>query len=319
MITNGLPIFLKATYGITAISISPAKGGFSTKASYHVVGIDGREYFVKVYDRFLPTTRLFVDRIEEYMPVLAWLTTSPALQGRLLTPIPALDGRYKTESEMDVYAVFLFVHGETPGIDGITQEQTKALAQTLARLHDTSVATTFKTSGLEEDLSLAFCHRLTAYLDTSKSKQNRLSSLISPHVHLLLQASHETLHLRDTLRRGYSPLVLCHGDAHGNNVIQGEQLVLADWEDLRWAPAEADLFIYAWHPYGKLLLDTYTAYRQDFFIHKELLRYYVLRRRIEDLWVDIQRLTEESPDEAEVSELYKWIAVSIAEIQNLTC
>lgn len=26
--------------------------------------------------------------------------------------------------------------------------------------------------------------------------------------------------------------------------------MLADWEDLRWEPAEADLFIHAWHPHG---------------------------------------------------------------------
>ena len=105
--------------------------------------------------------------------------------------------------------------------------------------------------------------------------------------------------------------MLCHGDAHGNNVIQGERLVLADWEDLRWAPPEADLFMYAWHPYGRELLEAYTAARPGYRINYSLLHFYALRRRIEDIWVDIQRLTEEFPDEAEQAELLQWIRQGI--------
>jgi len=40
-------------------------------------------------------------------------------------------------------------------------------------------------------------------------------------------------------------------------LIQGVSLVLADWEDLRLAPVEADLLIYAWHMYGSVLLEVY--------------------------------------------------------------
>ena len=89
-----LSLFLKSEYGITSNAISFAKGGFSTKAAYRAVDANGIEYFVKVYDKFLPTTGYSVDRIEMYMPVLYWLSASSALQGRILTPIPSLtDGR----------------------------------------------------------------------------------------------------------------------------------------------------------------------------------------------------------------------------------
>ena len=87
--------------------------------------------------------------------------------------------------------------------------------------------------------------------------------------------------------------------------------MLADWEDLHRAPAEADLFIHAWHPHGNALLETYCAARGGYCINCELLRFYTLRRRLEDIWVDIQRMTEESPDDHEKEELLGWINQSI--------
>ena len=44
---NELPFVLESKYGIIPSSIFSAKGGFSAKAAYHVVGADGIEYFVK--------------------------------------------------------------------------------------------------------------------------------------------------------------------------------------------------------------------------------------------------------------------------------
>ena len=65
-------------------------------------------------------------------------------------------------------------------------------------------------------------------------------------------------------------------------------------------------------------MEAYAAARRGYRINKELLHFYVLRRRIEDVWVDIQRLTEESPDETETAELFEWIERGIAKIQAIT-
>jgi len=102
-----------------------------------------------------------------------------------------------------------------------------------------------------------------------------------------------------------------------DNIIQSARLVLADWEDLRLAPAEADLFIHAWHPHGGLLLEAYSAARPGYQINHDLLRFYVLRRRIEDIWVDILRLTNESPSEDETAKLLGWIGQSIDAINAI--
>ena len=304
-------------YEITATSIVPAMGGFSTKAAYRVVGADGINYFVKVYDKSQPTTHPFVERIDKYMPTLDWLSKSPSLRGCVLTPIPSREGSFKVETNVDVYVVFLYVHGKMPGIQGITKAQTIELAKILANLHEVGSTIPHETPGLAEDISLSFCDNLIQYLSKSNLIDSAISKIVSPYVNILINAANETLRLRDTIRMNYTPLVLCHGDAHGNNLIQSERLVLADWEDLRWAPVEADLFIHAWHPHGRELLKSYSAMRQCYHINLELLNYYVLRRRIEDVWVDIQRLTEESPDDVETSKLLDWIRVGVKEIKAI--
>ena len=319
LMLSELPILLESRYGIIAKSIAPTKGGFSSKAAYCVVGADGAEYFVKVYDKSLPTTMFNVNRVDLYMPVLDWLSKTTPLRGCVLTPISTQEGVYKVETDNDVYVAFLFVHGEPPGIQGMTRAQTVELAGILASLHDISETIPFNTQGLAEDVSLPFCDRLIQYInDVSgvNGKDGALSAVVSPHASLLLAASSEALQLRDAYRMGYAPIVLCHGDAHGNNVIQSDHLVLADWEDLRWAPAEADLFIYDWHPYGDVLLDAYAEARHGYRINNKLLYFYVLRRRIEDVWVDIQRLTEESPDETETAKLLDYVRRGIESVRE---
>jgi len=315
---NALFSVLRSEYSIVSNAISPTPGGFSAKAAYHVVATDGAEYFLKVYDKSLPTTRLFIERIDAYMPVLDWLSALPVLGGRVLTPVALRrGGAYQAETGSDVCVLFRYVRGETPGIDGITRAQTVELAGILARLHEADETLPFQTPGLAEDVSLPFCERLMGFLDGADAKHGALFERISPHAGMLRAAIREALRLRDTVRFGYSPLVLCHGDAHGNNVIQGERLVLVDWEELRRAPAEADLFIHAWHPHGDALLEAYAAARPGYRIHREMLRFYVLRRRIEDIWLDIQRLTEEAPNETETKELLRWIDWTLRGIEGI--
>lgn len=306
---------LRDGYGIGAGEITPVAGGFSAKAAYRVAGDDGADYFVKMYDRALPTTRFFVERIDACMPVLARLSAGPALRGHVLEPVRALDGGYKAETRGGAYVLFLYVQGDVPGIDGVTLAQTRELAGILAALHEADAGDL--PPALREDVELPFCGRLEAFLRGPRAGEGPLGALLAPHADLLLRAVGEVLRLRDSVRRGYAPLVLCHGDAHGNNLMQGERLVLVDWEDLRLAPAEADLFIYAWHPHGEALLEAYSAARSGYAINRELLRFYVLRRRIEDVWVDIERLTEEETDEAEAAELLGWVRQGVGAVGAL--
>ncbi|MCL2548752.1 MAG: phosphotransferase, partial [Symbiobacteriaceae bacterium] len=234
-----------------------------------------------------------------------------------LTPVRALDGSYKVEMESETYVVFRFVEGTVPGIEGMSQEQTIELAEILALLHESTVESTDKYPGLNEDISLPFCLRLQEYLQQPHPGATELSDVVLPHTQTLQQAIETALLLRDRHRTDCDKLVFCHGDAHGNNVIQSDRLVLVDWEDLRLAPVEADLFIYAWHPFGNVLLQAYSHAHKGYQVNSELLHFYVLRRRLEDLWVDIQRFTEESPSQEEKTTLLRWIEIGLGKVISL--
>jgi aminoglycoside phosphotransferase (APT) family kinase protein len=312
--TNLIPL-LSSAYGIVPASCVPAPGGFSAKA-YRVTGTDGTVYFLKVYDKALPTTRYFVERIAMYMPILDWLSALPHLRGRVLTPVRTQQETYKIEAADEIGVLFLFVEGAVPGVDGMTLPQTVELAEVLASLHDVGEDAPFEPD--QEDTSLSFCERLEEYFDhADRTKHGALYDLTAPHEKMLRSAILEARQLRDAAESRQPPLVLCHGDAHGNNVIQSDRLVLADWEDLRMAPAEADLFIYAWHPFGDKLLEAYSAARRGYQIDTELLRFYVLRRRLEDVWVDIQRLTEEALTAEETAKQLDYVRRGIEEVRLL--
>ena len=274
-------------------------------------------YFLKVYDKTLPTTRFAIERLDSYMPALHWLSMTTALNGRILSPIKTLSGAYKAETKDNVYVLFPFILGSMPGIQGMSKAQTIELAETLAILHTISETIPFEVTGLNEDVALPFCEQMIRFLDSAEAQNHRLFDLILPHVGLLREAIRDVMQLRDATRIGHLPLVLCHGDAHGNNVIQSERLVLVDWEDLRRAPAEADLFIYAWHKHSDALLEAYSAARGGYSINRELLFFYVLRRRIEDVWANIQRFTEENPDDREKAKLTGYIRSGIDEVRLL--
>ena len=69
-----ISLLLKQNYGVLTDSIYQVKGSWSTKAAYRAVSPDNVEYFVKIYNKHLPTTRWIIDRIDLYMPVLDWLS-----------------------------------------------------------------------------------------------------------------------------------------------------------------------------------------------------------------------------------------------------
>ena len=308
---------LRERFGVTPRAVHAVRGGFSAKA-YRVEAGD-RTFFLKVYDKALPTVQPFIGRIDAYMPALGWLSAAQALAGRVAEPIPALDGACKAETAGHVFLLFAYVQGETPGEKGLTLGQTKELAQILASLHEAGTRIPFETPGLAEELSLSFCDKLARYLLDADAEETELSRLVCPHAATLRAAIEEAVRLRDTVRLNAEPLVLCHADAHSYNVMQGPRLVLVDWEDLRWAPAEADLFMqmHMQNPHWAAFLRAYAAARGGFRIHADLLRFYCIRRRLEDISADVERMTQEDPGQAEIARMFGWFRIAIADLHRL--
>ena len=308
---------LEHGYGFMLKGCIPTKGGFSSKAAYLLITEDTDEYFLKVYDNTIPTTRSYVNHIDTYMSILHKLSLNPALAKHVPIPIPNCEGGFKVEAGDITVVIFQYVSGDCPGITGITQTQTMELAEILAMLHKIDLSAFCGFPELLKDTALEQCDYLTHCIRHSRELPNELNVILSKNERLISKAVEETVFQHSIMEKRHYPLVLCHGDAHGNNVIQGKHLVLVDWEDMHIAPAEADLFISAWCPYGTLLLDTYTTAMNQYSIDMQLLRYYTLFRKLEDLSVDIKRITEEAPTDIEKVKLLSWMRESIEKIMEI--
>lgn len=103
------------------------------------------------------------------------------------------------------------------------------------------------------------------------------------------------------------PFVLCHTDVHGWNLMQSDRLILIDWECMKLAPTEADLFAFIgnlfWHNCSDEFLKTYQSVHIDYEINLEVLEFYQARRRIEDICAFAQGLLyEKNIDDTERKE-----------------
>lgn len=301
-------------YNVLPNDVKEVKGGWSAKA-YRV---DARKtaYFLKVYDKAKPSIQPWIKRIDSYIHVLGWLSKTPELQGQIVEPIPSVNGSYKVETDDNVFLLFAYVHGNTVGEKGLSCSQVVELAGIFARLHSFGENIPCDTSKLHEDISLSFCDKLKCYLDEIHD-QDVLYRLMLPEVDMIRLAILETVKLRNTVRLNVKSLVLCHTDAHYNNVIQSDRLVLVDWEDLRLAPAEADLFMYALNPHWKAFWNAYSTIRSDFHINADLMRFYLIKRRLEDIWYYLLRVLLDKPNEDEVFRICGRLRSAFSETQQL--
>lgn len=301
-------------FGIVPKDVHEVKGGWSAKA--YRVDAGEHIYFLKVYDKAQPSVQPWIERIDAYISVLGWLCTTQELRGLIAEPIQSINGDYKVETNDHVFLLFTYVPGDTPGERGLSQAQLADLAKILARLHGLKESIPCDTRGLYEDVSLSFCDKLERYMSEVRN-EDTLSRLICPNTEMIRSAIAETVRLRDTSRLNTRSLVLCHTDAHYNNVIQSDHLVLVDWEDLRLAPAEADLFMYALKPEWPVFWHAYSAIRSDFHIDAGLMRFYLLRRRLDDIWYYVSRVLFDKPSEDEVSRICTRLRSAFSETQQL--
>ncbi len=288
-------------FGVAPAHVAQVQGGWSAKAFR--VDTGDKRYFLKEYDRTQRSVLPWIDRIDSYIYVQGYLAKTPRLRGRMVAPVCAPQGEYKIQEGDRVYLLFDYEEGATVGFGKLNALQMRELAQILAELHEFGEEIPCDMSGLAEDISLWFCDELRAFLKSGHKGGPGVA--MRRHGQIWEAAVDETLRLKKTVRLSAPKLCLCHTDAHGNNVMKGERLVLADWEGLCVAPPEADLFMYARDPLRSVFFGAYCDARAGFVLDADMLRFYLLRRQVEDAWADVLRLVNDHPDEGETRELYR--------------
>lgn len=272
-------------YGIHVICLESRPAGWS--ASAWKVQAAGGDYFLKVFDKNKPSTKGWVQRIDIYMPVVLWLNAQTNLHGRMTAPLLNKKGMYKIEDADFLYMIFPFIHGQTIGGDKLKACQVDEIAQTVAILHTYGDEIPVSTLSLRETFDVSFCNDLSDWLKAACQYPEPLLNVLLPYGDTLAKALEALKKGAQNLRSNRGCFALCHTDIHGWNLMQGESLILIDWEGLRLAPVEADLFSFtdtfffadAWEDF----MAVYRSVHKEYEVNEDALRFYRLRRRLEDI------------------------------------
>lgn len=287
-------------FGLAPIErVSLIPGGWSAR-SYRLHDATGGAYVVKAYDQS-PDARTWLAAMVERLPILHDLHHSGRFPW-LPAPVRAIDGAFTVPFDRCDLLLSTFVPGRHPPEDCAQWPEAlvRQFAERVAALHSLGETGLF---GLlpREEFRLVFRSSLEEGMERLEAAANWERPGVLALRELLLPRRHELLHLIDRTEelavqaRGRTQsLVPCHADLHRLNLIVGEDgaLYLLDWEGLRLAPAEQDLFFWADEPIGASVLRRYLTARPDADLDADTFAYYYHYRNLEDLEAWVSRILD---------------------------
>ena len=155
----------------------------------------------------------------------------------------------------------------------------------------------------EEDFKTDFC---SSMLDLVYGQTVcDLRSFIAPYRRQIRQKVALLEQLAKQLRSGDREKVLCHTDIHtGNLITLKDGFVLIDWEGLKFAPPEADLFCIFSYPWKDIFFERYLKRRQNIRIDQAGILFYQTRRVLEDIFEFAEQLQFETMTPAKRSRTF---------------
>jgi spectinomycin phosphotransferase len=222
---------------LTQVTFLPL-GHDSSAWVYRALSEDGLPYFLKVRTR--------VDN----RPALA-VPFALQEQGvtQVVAPLPTTDGQLWASAGDYAIILYPFVEGRTGMEQGMAEAQWRAYGAIMRQVHAAAVPPELAAVMRREDYRPGWAPSLRAVdaaveASTHESEEQRETGQFwrerRDTIHLLLERA-EALGRR--LADSALPLVLCHADAHTNNVLldPGGRAWLVDWDETMLAPKERDL------------------------------------------------------------------------------
>lgn len=302
---NEIHAILQSEYGITVNNIYPVIGGWSASA-YKVEAAQGT-YFLKAYEKKKSGTSEQLEKLNLCMAVSSWLENNTRLQGRINAPLLTKQGYVRAETKDYAYLLFSYIDGVTPRTTPLSNYQQEELAKIVGELHCHSADIPFDLSSIQETYEIP-CSELMKI----KHIPNNDSLCVYRQYDMLMKAIVQANKLAEYVKAEKPNFVLCHTDIHGWNLMQSDRLILIDWESIKYAPAEADLFAFwgdwywgdsKWGSYWDTFLPVYQRLCKGYSVREELLRFYQIRRHIEDVDAFYRQYIYDDMTEEETSEV----------------
>ena len=278
-------------YPIVVRNITIMEPGWAALA-YKVYTDDGNLFFLKVYDKNRRSIAYILDSVPTYLFFIDWLNSDALLKGKISKLTNTHDGDIKIEDENYIYILMEYIEGHTVGERQLTGKQIKELADIVARLHTTPPPVSIHTESITEKFQLLFLNTLREWLTSELGTlKPGIQDVLMPFRISLIRQIDELEARKTELSEGNFSFVLCHTDIHNWNIIADENNIhLIDWEGIKYAPAEADIFGFYQEAYFLEFMKCYQDLRPSYEINMELLSYYMMSRHMTDLWEGIEQL-----------------------------
>lgn len=288
---------LTRDYGLSSPAVREQKGGWSARA-FRADAAEGA-FFLKVYDKTEKTAAQWTRNLADYLRFMRELGEKD-LPGQVPELILTAKGGLWQEGERYLCLLTRYIEGETLGERPLSREQAAGLGKILGRLHCfvPAMPRPGRSSSLRENFLVPFAIQLFDLLDRMSSLPPDLETVLSGCRGRLLALCDHLCRLSHQMRQTPCLMVPCHTDIHGWNLMQGGQLVLLDWEGLKYAPPEADFFSLTTMPHFDALWTAYCRERPGAVLDRDRLEFYRVRRRCEDIWEFIARILYDNPDPA---------------------
>ena len=281
---------LQEKYLIETNLISKQRGGWASLA-YKIESGNGKFYFLKVYEKSRKSTSYLTEHIDIYLPIVDWFENQTPLNGKIIRLVKTQFGNLKCEDENYLYILFDYIDGETVGEQNLTEEQVIELAEIVSQLHNLKDFP-FDVEQISETFELSF---ISILLDWTERKFDDLKAdiqeVLKPNILTIKNQVNEWNNLSEFLKGQNLKNCLCHTDIHHWNIItRGEQLYLLDWEGIKFAPREADIFSIYQQPYFDSFIRRYYELNPDYQINYDVLQFYLLSRKLQDIFEFIEQL-----------------------------
>lgn len=285
---------LKSEYGIDEAVIESQQGGWAALA-FKVRSVTSK-YFLKVYEKSRSSTEKWTKTIDFYIPIIKWLIENAEMNGKIVSPVYTIDGEYMCEDKENVYLLFDYIEGVTVGDKALIDTQVKELAAIVGRLHSIVDQVPLPKDSFYEDYELPFCKELLKFIEQDiTDARSDIKNILYPYLEDTKDFILKICKLAENLKREDLKNVLCHTDIHHWNMMQGENLILIDWEGLKLAPPEHDLFSIITQPYGNAFLKEYFTFMPNYKPNPKVFEFYFLRRKLEDVWEWVELLHYNKP------------------------
>ncbi len=299
--TRALLEAIRQAYAFPVVSLDYLPVGM-VGSHYRADCADGQHYFVTLYNHSR-LAHISVQRLGFTLPLTYQLQQSGQFTN-LAAPLPTTAGELQVDFQGFPLVLYPYLDGRLLMDEMPYSDETQAeLGRLVARLHAASQNLALK-NPVQETFTFHFEQPLRRGLEIlpaigSDERWGRvaLRDLLLPQRQVILALLERLHNLAEPMRRQPPPMVVCHTDMHGANILRTPEgrLVVVDWEGVMLAPPEHDLFIFTGAGFETFL----SAYWQAGGV-KDLsasrFAFYFYRRNLEDLTDWVVRILDENTD-----------------------